>query len=183
MKKTLFLILLLTSTFIASAQKFENAVVLNYLFDFSLAKVEGVDLKEYYTMSAEDAMDDPDEAFRRFAKKAESTFILSANKNSLIDKGYKLDNKDDLPFEVVIYPMDIDDDGAHNILGIVIEKATKQEIARVKSRVGGGRMNDFQVLFLENLQKSGERFGDKLADDILDRAKNKGRFATPQGNW
>ena len=150
----------------------KNVRVLNYRFDYSQSKVEGIDFKEYITMSLEDDEQD-EEAFRKYTKKVEFTFISSANKNSLVSKGYKLDNKEDSPCEVVISPTSIDKDGAHIIIGVIVDKASQEEVARLRARVGAGRYNDFTVLFIENLEVSGERFGDKLADDILDKANGK----------
>lgn len=147
--------------------------VLNYRFDFSEAIIDGVEIKEYVSSSDEEAMDNPDEEFRKYAKKVEYAFILSANKNAFLKKGYKLDNKDDLPFEVVIYPMDIDEDGEHNILGVIVAKADNKEIAGIRVHADSGGFNAPLILFLEQLEVSGERFGSKLANDILDKARGK----------
>lgn len=148
----------------------KDVKVLNYRFDYSEATVNGVDLQEYYTMSVEEALDDPEESFRKYTKKVEFAFILSANKNALIKKGYKLDNKEDLPFEVVICPLAMDEDAEHSVLGKIVEKATGEEITRMTVHAGDGRWNSFEKLFLEQLETSGKKLGEKIAS-ILNNAR------------
>ena len=160
--------------------------VLNYRFDYSKMTIAEMDAKDYIAIKVYDSLDEAEQLFQKFTKKMEITFISAANKESLIGKGCKLDNKDSLRFEVVICPANVDEDGAHTVNALLVDKKDNRIIRRFGISVGGGRFNniknrvihriknsvggrfnDFQTKFNEQLRESGEKFGDKLADDIL----------------
>ena len=160
--------------------------VINYRFDYSKMAIADMDAKDYIAINVYDSLDDAEQLFQKFAKKMEITFISAANKESLIGKGCKLENKDSLRFEVVICPANVDEDGAHTINALLVDKNDNRIIRRFGISVGDGsfkdfknrvkhrlknrevgRFNDFQTKFMEQLRDSGEEFGDKLADDIL----------------
>ena len=141
--------------------------VINYRFDFSKMTIAEMDAKDYIAIKVYDSLDDPDQLFLKFTKKMEIPFISAANKESLIDKGCKLDNKEKQRYEVVICPANVDEDGAHAINAMIVDKNDDRIIRRFRISVGGGRFNDFQTKLFEQLRESGEKFGDKLADDIL----------------
>lgn len=148
--------------------------VLNYRFDYSLFTINKIDAKDYY-ISYEAKTDNPEKEYDNFIKKLETVFIASANNLSLIPKGYKLSNKDNLPYEVVIYIENADKDGEHKVGGIIVDKNINLIITSLEINVDGGNLNTFYNLFFEKLNRSGEVFGDKLADKILKKAGTTGR--------
>ena len=142
---------------------------MNYHFDYSMMQIETKDPKQYIMQNVYKEVDNPEEAFRKFTTELEETFINSANDLSLVNKGYKLENKENVRYEVIIYPLEIDGDGEHYVYGIICDKETQQTIASLNAHCQSGRDKDFKTQFLKRLSKSGEIFGDKLADDILSK--------------
>ena len=146
-----------------------NNNVINYRFDFSELKIGHVEARRYIYLRRNDG-DSADDAYRKFLSELEQIFISSANNNSLVHKDFRLDNNTMANLEVLIYFSNIDEDGEHDVYGIVTEKSLQREIGRLKAHAGGGR-NNFITQFPKRWRKTGEEFGDKLADDILKRIK------------
>ena len=51
---------------------------------------------------------------------------------------------------------------------MVIDKIRNKVVGRIAVKVGDGKLNNFQTLFMEQLRETGEEFGDMLADTIFD---------------
>lgn len=136
----------------------------NYSFDYSLMKIDNIDGKDYILIHSDSEAENPDKIFQNYTKKIETAFISSANSRSLQKKGYILSNKDSLRFEVLFFITTVDDDGGHKVVGIIRDKENKTEITQLEASAGGGKLNSTKVLFLEELEKSGEKFGDRLAN-------------------
>ena len=149
----------------------KGVTTLNYRFDYSKMKIEEMDAKEYIYGFVYNDEEDADVAFRKFSKKLENKFIAGVNKE--IIKKYKLDNSVDLPFEVVLYFTTVDEDGGHKIIGQVRDKENDQILKEIKAGAGGDRMNSFEKLFFEELEKSSEKFADNLKEQVLDIANAK----------
>ena len=98
--------------------------MLNYRFDYSKMIIENLDAKEYIYGFVYNEEENKDVAFKKFSKKIENYFIARVNKE--IIKKYKLDNTEDLRFEVVIYFTIVDDDGGHKIIGEIRDKENNQ---------------------------------------------------------
>lgn len=146
-----------------------NKNIINYRFDFSELKISKVEARRYISLRLNEG-DNADDAYRKFLSELEQIFISSANTNSLMLKGYRLDNSTRAYLEVLIYFSNIDEDGEHDVYGIVTEASSKREIGRLKAHVDGGR-NNFYEQFPKRLLKTGEKFGDKLIGDILKKLK------------
>lgn len=143
--------------------------VINYRFDFSQLKIGNMEARKYISLRLKEG-DNVDDAYKRFLSELEQIFISSANTYSLSHKGYRLENNTIASLEVLIYFSTLDEDGEHDVYGIVTEKSSQREIGRLRAHVGGGR-NNFYVQFPKRLRKTGEEFGDKLVDDIIKRIK------------
>lgn len=145
--------------------------VFNYRIDFSKLKIEGMDAKDYIIGFVYDEDDNKDVAFNRFSNKVENKFIAYVNRE--LKGKYKLDNSSDSRFEIVVSFLIADEDGGHKMTGEIIDKENKQTIAEIKSSAGGGRLNKFDALFIEELEKSTEKFCDRLRDNVLSIANHK----------
>jgi hypothetical protein len=149
----------------------QGVTTYNYRFDYSKMKIEKLDAKEYIIGYVYNNEDDEEIAFKKFTKRIENKFIVGVNKE--IIKKCKLDNSEDLPFEVVIFFTTVDEDGGHKIIGEVRDKKNNQLLTEFKTGAGGGKMNSFENLFLEELEKSSEKFADMFKSKVLDIANAK----------
>ena len=149
----------------------KGVTTLNYRFDYSKMTIEMLNAKEYINGFVYNDEEDADVAFKKFTKILEKKFIAEVNKE--IIKKYKLDNSQDLPFEVVIYFTTADEDGGHKIIGEVIDKENKKVLREINASASGGRWNTFEKLFLEELEKRSKKFAMMLTSHVLDIANAK----------
>ena len=133
---------------------------LNYRFDYSQMYIDKIEGKDYFIIDSE--TEDPDKEYQNYTNKVNKVFISAVN-SELLRKGYKLSNKDSLRFEVVFFITKVDKDGGHKVIGVIIDKEAQKEITQLMANAGGGKLNSTKVLFLEELRKSGEEFGERLA--------------------
>lgn len=134
-----------------------GVTTINYRFDYTDAKINGAKLKDFLGMSNNE--------YSIFTKKIESVFISTVNrKYPMRRKGYKLDNSEELDFEIVLYLRKVRDDGAHQIEGVIVDKRSNKEIAWVESGAGGDQRNTTEALLLEELEESGSCFSYNLAE-------------------
>ena len=147
----------------------DNAVLgglkmVNYRFDYSNMKIAHKDPEKYFSQQTISGKGNHFSSLQSFTEELERVFVNNANSESLVNKGYKLDNSKSSQLVVVIYPLEIDEDGEHHIVGTLCYN--EEQVGTVKVHVGGGNNNLFKQLY-KRFKKSGEKFGDKLADDIL----------------
>ena len=141
--------------------------VVNYRFDYSKLKLNSYDAKEYFIGNADEFLTDSVIVSKKIGMMIEQTFISSANKKSLSRKKFELNNRKNSRFEVVVFLEDVGEEGRHSLTAMVIEKETERVMSRLGVKIGDGKLNDFQTLFHEQLEKTGEEFGDILADDVF----------------
>ena len=144
-----------------TVQKISSVPVFNYRFDFSSMTIDGLDAKEYVAVNVYQDMSDIDKSYSMFCKKIEFAFVSGVNKNKK-DKGYILDNKEDVRYEIVLKITDVTSKGGHKIEVSVMDKLTNQVLKEFALKEGDGKLNTFQTLLMEQLEKSAEEFGDKL---------------------
>jgi len=162
MKKLLLLFLLLVGITVSIYAKKQGGIIpVNYYFVYSQATFDGKRASVYFQKKYKDNG-------AAFKKRIARTFVRAANKESLNHKGYSLSNSTTARYEVAIYFLGIDDDGEHRLVGKVFHKKSKKLVGTVNVHAKGGRRDTMEALFIESLQRSGEKFGDKLADDVLD---------------
>lgn len=145
--------------------KMRGERIINYRFDFSNLNPKCIGAKEYFYGDVEES--DTLVLPKKVRMMIEEIFISAANKKSLIGKKYELKNKEKSRFEVVIFLEDIDEDGEHSLTARVVEKETGEIVSRFGCKVGSGKLNSFKQLFYEQLEESGEEFGDILADKVF----------------
>jgi hypothetical protein len=149
----------------------QGVTTYNYRFDYSKMKIEHLDAKEFIFGYVYNNEDDAEIAFKKFTKRIENKFIVGVNKE--IIKKCKLDNSEDLPFEVVIFFTTVDEDGGHKIIGEVRDKKNNQLLTEFKAGAGGGKMNSFEILFYEELEKSSKKFASMFKSMVFDVANAK----------
>ena len=162
MKKLLLLFVLLIGIITSTCAKNRGKIIpVNYYFVYTQATFDGKKASAYFQKRYKDNG-------AAFKKRIASTFVRAANRESLNHKGYSLSNSSTARYEVAIYFLAIDDDGEHRLVGKVYHKKSRKLVGTVNARSKGGRRDTMETLFIESLQRSGEKFGDKLADDVLD---------------
>lgn len=144
------------------AGKPDRTVNVNYYFVYTQARFDGVKAATYFARNTKDN----GAALKR---RISNTFIRAANRESTKHKGFLLSNATTAKYEVAIYLLDIDNDGAHKVMGKVYNKKTKKLIDTVEARAKGGRGDSMIKLLMEKLERSGEKFGDELVDDVLSK--------------
>ena len=159
--KRLFIIALMTvgmlvASLSASAQK---TTLVNYYFVYTQTTFDGVKGANYFARKK-----DGGAALKRSIS---NTFIRAANRESTRHKGYVLSNSKTAKYEVAIYITTIDKDGAHRVEGKVYNKKPKSLIDTISAKAKGGRGDSMEKLLIEMLERSGEKFGDKLVDVVL----------------
>lgn len=140
--------------------------IVNYRFDFSQMRIGSLSARDYFIRNTGNSTT-IEGTLNRFYNEIKQTLISSANQESLMHKGYVLSNREPSAFEVIISIKQVDEDGEHDVFGVVLDRATQQEASHLKVHSGGGRGNDLSKNLPRALRKTGEKFGDKLADDIL----------------
>lgn len=159
-----FLFLLLPSFLVARSYD-----TLNYKFNYSKMKIDGDPAKRYVYKHIYRDEKNADDAFDKFKEEVEYVFLKSANKNALENHGYTLDNEEESRYLIVIYILDVDEDGEHKIEANIVDKNNEENVLEtVSAKAGSGKFNSFFNLFLEQLEKSAERLGDKIADEMDD---------------
>lgn len=150
---------MLTAAAEAMAQK---TIPVNYYFVYTQARFDGVKAATYFARNTKDN----GAALKR---RISNTFIRSANRESTKHKGFLLSNASKAKYEVAIYLLDIDSDGAHKVEGKVYERKSKRLVGTIDAKARGGRGDSMQKLLIEKLERSGEKFGDELVDDVLSK--------------
>jgi hypothetical protein len=138
----------------------QRIIPVNYYFVYTQAKFDDVSAANYFRRNYKDGG-------AAFKKRIANTVVRSANKNSMNHKGFSLTNATKARYEVAIYLLDVDDDGANKLEAKVYNKKTKRLMGTVSARAKGGRSNTMERLLIERLQDSGESLGDKLVDKVL----------------
>lgn len=144
----------------------QRVTPVNYYFVYTQATFDGVSAANYFRRNYKDG----GAALKR---RISSTVIKAANRSSMNHKGFSLSNASKARYEVAIYLLDVDDDGANKLEAKVYNKKTKQLMGTVSARAKGGRKNSMENLLIERLENSGEDLGDKLVDKILNDLYNK----------
>lgn len=143
----------------------------NYRFDFSAMKIGSLSANDYFVRKIKTGNENPFDGYNSFLREIEQKIIYSANHESMIHKGYIFSNSENSVIEVIISIKQIDEDGEHDVYGVVVDKMNRQEITRVKVHAEGGRKNDVTKYLSKTLRKTGEKLGDKLADSVLKKIK------------
>lgn len=161
--KRLFIIALMTVGLLATAisAKAQGTKMVNYYFVYTQTTFDGVKGATYFARK-----NDGGKALKR---NISNTFIRAANRESTKHKGFVLSNSKTAKYEVAIYLTVVDRDGAHRVEGKVYNKKTKQLIDTFSVKAKGGRGDSMEKLLIEKLERSGEKFGDKLVDDVLSK--------------
>ena len=147
----------------------DDFYVVNYKFNYSKMRINGQWAKRYVFANIYNEEENSEIAFDKFKKRIETTFIKAVNYKSLENHGYTLDNSKDSRYTIAFYFLDVDEDGEHIVVADIQDKENENDVVEtVKAKAGSGRFNSFLNLFLERLQKSGERIGDKLAEELDD---------------
>lgn len=146
--------------------------IVNYRFDFSQMRIGSLSARDYFIRNAGNSTS-IEGTLNHFYNEIKQTLISSANQESLMHKGYVLSNRETSAFEVIISIKQVDEDGEHDVFGVVVDRTTQKEYSHLKVHSGGGRSNNLNKNLPKALRKTGEKFGDKLAEDILPFVKNK----------
>lgn len=142
----------------------------NYKFDFSNMLIEGKSARQFIAELAAKEGTDAESAYATFKKDVENIFITTVRTESQMAGTFSLDNSKKERLEVVIRISDVDEDGAHRIVGTLNDNKSKQVLGEVKARSRGGK-NNFREQFPKRLKKSSKDFGDDLKE-LLDEKTN-----------
>ena len=165
--KRLSVVLLALFCFMTIAQVSAQRITpVNYYFVFTQARFDGVSAANYFRRNYKDGG-------AAFKKRIANTVIKAANRKSMNHKGFALSNASKTRYEVAIYLLDVDDDGANKLEAKVYNKKTKRLMGTVTARAKGGRSNTMERLLIERLENSGEDLGDKLVDKVLNDLYNR----------
>ena len=141
---------------------------LNYKFDYSKMKIDGAIPQDYLMRNGRENKYNHFDSYQDFIEELERTFVRTANEELSDYNGYKLTNSDNLEYEVIISLQEMDEDGEHNVRGMVCHKGNGQEISSFTIHVGSGSNNFFKG-FDKQIKKSGKRFAEGLIDKVLEK--------------
>lgn len=144
----------------------EEIVPINYRFDYSLMTIDKWEAKGYIAAHENEANDTPDVAFDKFTQKLEIAFVSIVNGKSLVDKGYRLDNKSQTRYAVVICFLGVDKDGEHKVRGFIWDNTRKEYLTHFECHGDGGMWGTFNNLFYDSMSKSGKKFGNQLVSSL-----------------
>ncbi len=139
---------------------------INYSFDFSSLELTDVKAKEFFVSSGTEISGKTIIVPEKIRSLVDGIFISAANKK-LSKLGYELNNQSNSNLEVVISFVEVGKEGKHSIVAKLIEKRSAKVLSRLGVKIGDGKLNSFQNLFCEQLEKTGKDFGEILKDDIL----------------
>lgn len=139
---------------------------INYRFDFSSLELTDVKAKDFFVSSGAEINGKTIVVPEKIRSLIDGIFISSANKK-MSKSDYELNNQSDSNLEVVISFVEIGQEGKHTVVAKLIEKGSAKVLSRLGVKIGDGKLNSFQKLFCEQLEETGEDFGEILKDDIL----------------
>lgn len=111
---------------------------------------------------------EPDVACINFKRRLEISYIHSANDMSMKRHEYLIDNSERTRFLLHIYIDTIDRDGEHTLYCDIIDRDNDNKIiTTIKTHSElNSNINKTLVPFFSKLEKSGEKFGDRLIEII-----------------
>ena len=139
---------------------------INYSFDFSSLELSDIKAKEYFVSSGAEINGKTIIVPEKIRSLIDRIFISSANKK-MSKSGYELSNQSNSNLEVVISLVEVGKEGKHSIVAKLIDKSNTRILSRLGVKIGDGKLNSFINLFCEQLEETGEEFGEILKDDIL----------------
>ena len=139
---------------------------MNYRFDFTSLELTDIKAKEFFVSSGAEIKGKTIVVPEKITSLIDGVFISSANKK-MSKSGYELNNQTSSNIEVVISFVEIGQEGKHSVVAKLIEKSSGKVLSRLGVEIGDGKLNSFQNLFCEQMEKTGEEFGEILKDEIL----------------
>ena len=133
----------------------KNTSVINYSFDYSAMRVKKVNIKSYVEMKL-------NMPYENFTKSLENVLLESANE-VLSTQGMKLvGNNESSDIEMRAMFLNTDPDGEHSIMVKIVHKPSDTLISSFDINSNGGSGDSFAEMFLNGLQKTGEKVGKKI---------------------
>lgn len=139
---------------------------MNYRFDFTSLELTDIKAKEFFVSSGAEIKGKTIVVPEKITSLIDGVFISSANRK-MSKSGYELNNQTSSNIEVVISFVEIGQEGKHSVVAKLIEKSSGKVLSRLGVEIGDGKLNSFQNLFCEQMEKTGEEFGEILKDEIL----------------